>query len=350
MNKDEDQNSRVETDAKPAQQSTTSPEQNTSGVIILQWLSYAFWGWLILGLIWLLSVILINALLDRPVSDVVPYAIAASVVLLPIAFVTDLFYRKHEPITKVGGAMVIMVIHAVLFALLGIVSLIVAVFNGLNAAIETSGNSDAQLVVMFTALGATVLYAAAFVRTLNPFKSKKPLLVYSVAMTSVTILLLALAIAGPFVQTIATRDDRRIEQNLPSVSQAVRSYIEANEKLPANLSDIRLDDDESEQLVKDGLVTYKAENSVPSTESPRNIEHRFQLCVSYKQADKSNRSYGSSYAENKDDYTAGYLNTYGHGKGNVCYKLSTITEAPASIINDDFQNNDGMKIQPVILN
>jgi hypothetical protein len=319
----------------PVVQSTdpiiAKPEANTPGVIILQWLSYAFWGWLILALIWLIGVILANAILGTSVPEIVPYAIAAGVVLLPIAFLTDFFYRKHEPAKKTGVAMVIMVIHAVLFALLAIVSLIVTVFNSLNALIETSNSIDERLVIIFTALTATLLYAATFIRVLNPFKANRPVVVYSAAMATLTLVFIALAIVGPLVQALTTKDDRRIEQNLPSISQGVNDYVQTNEKLPADLSDITFSNDQATLLVEDGLVRYSAQKSVVNGYS---VEHRYQLCVTFKEKDTSGyTSYTSNSANN--DYP-NYLSVSGHAKGEVCYKLSETTA-------QSVRSSDGIK-------
>ena len=305
-------------------------EANTPGVIILQWLSYAFWGWLIIALIWLVSVILTNAILGTSIISVVPYAIAAGVVLLPIAFLTDFFYRKHEPTKKTGVAMVIMVIHAVLFALLAIVALIVTVFNSINAVIEASSSIDGLLVTIFTAMAATLLYAAAFIRVLNPFKTKKAVFIYSAAMVGLTLILIALTIVGPLVKTIATKDDRRIEQNLSSVSQGINDYIETNKKLPTGLSQVSFDNNEASLLTKDNLVNYKTETPVVNSYDPSTIEYRYQLCVTFKEKDGSGYTYtSSSYGSN--DY-ATYLSTSRHGKGEVCYKLSkSVTQTGAGL-------------------
>jgi len=318
--------------AEPAvstEAAVVKPAENTPGVIILQWLSYAFWGWLILAIIWLLSIVLINALLDDPVSGAIPYAIAAGVVLLPIAFLTDLFYRKHEPIKKTGVAMVIMVIHAVLFALLAISALIVAAFNGLNLLIVTTTGVTGMTVLLLVAAGSTLLYAATFLRVLDPFKTKRPVFIYSIAMVAVTVLLIVLAIAGPFAKAFATVNDRRLEQSLPSVSQSINQYIETNEKLPTNLGEVTFDDDDAKALVEDDLVTYKAEKGVANAFLPSRIEYRYQLCATFKEKDDS--SYSARYADN--DYSS-YLSVSGHAKGEVCYKLSeTITQTDATKLN-----------------
>jgi len=361
MNADEDQPPTIETNTTEEPVTTPSPvaaptetpapaattteavpaksEANTPGVVILQWLSYAFWGWLIVAIIWLLGVILTNALLEVSVGSVLPYAIAATVVLLPIAFLTDLYYRKHEPATKTGAAMVIMVIHAVLFALLAIAALIVTVFNSLNALIEDTNDIEGQLVVIYTAIGATLLYAATFIRTLNPFKSNKPVFFYSAAMVTATLIVIAFAIVGPLVQALATKDDRRIEQNLSSVSQGINEYIQTNEKLPANLNDVTYTSDAATLLVEDGLVRYKAEDSTASLFNKNRVEHRYQLCVTFKEEDRT-RSSSYNYGSVLDRYTS-YPRVAGHDKGEVCYKLSeTVTQSAES---SESNNSTGIK-------
>jgi hypothetical protein len=322
------ENHEKETSSSVVKKTTTSEKNNdlsksqsSAGIIVLQWLSYAFWGWLIVALIWLVSITLTNAITGVAVDRLVPYAMAATIVLLPIAFVTDLFYRKHEPRKKEGAATVIMVIHAVLFALIGIGSLIVSVFIGLSMIIGSGEQSDAQTISLLVTLFAAIMYGLVFVRTINPFKTSKVATFYGFGMLILTVVLLILGTAGPVVKSIALRDDRRIEKALPNVESAVSDYIQANKKLPDNLNDIEYSRDDAKTLVADGLVRYKKDANAPedssSLKSYSKTEFRYQLCVTYKQ--KSNNSrYSSSYSAN--EYTT-YVSTYNHGAGEVCYKL-----------------------------
>ncbi len=317
------------------------PQTSSAGVVVLQWLTYAFWGWLILGLLWLMGVVLANFILHESVSETVPYAIATSVVLLPIAFFTDLFYRKHEPVKKAGGAMVIMVIHTVLYALLGIISLIIAVFIGVNSLINVGEPLDSQMVGLFTALFAALLYAALFLRTLNPFKSRKFSLSYGIAMIVVTVTLLVLAIVGPVVASVASRGDRVIEQGLPSVQAAVETYISDNNKLPASLKDVTINNEDAQKLVDENKVEYIAvgkTESVKVKNSQVNSESyfRYQLCVEYK-ADSGNSRYSSGYYDGNGSEGYGtYISTYSHGEGRTCYKLQ---QAAPSDMNVDVKVN-----------
>lgn len=310
---------------------------SSAGVLVLQWLTYAFWGWLILGLIWLMTIVLVNAILDEPVTGMVPYAIAASIVLLPLAFFTDRMYSKQEPPKKAGGEAVIMIVHAVLFAILGILALIITVFTSINLTISINGaaSNDAQLVFLMVTGFSALLWAGAFLRTLNPFHSKKPNRIYSLSMLGLTILLLALALVGPLAKSFATRTDRLIEQNLPSIETSIDAYAQQNNKLPDSLKDLSLDARETTKLIDDGLVEYKKEPTVTKKNlvtGSTTTAYRYQLCVEYSQATKNRSGYSSLY---KKEYQS-YISTSSHGKGKECYKLeSSVTDYTKTTDKED---------------
>lgn len=310
------------------------PQTSSAGVTVLQWLTYAFWGWLAGSLLWLMGIVLSSSILDETTNETTPYAIAASIVLLPLAFICDLLYRKHEPAKKAGGAMVIMVVHAVLFALISIVSLIVAVFITVNGLVEVGSGDDERLVGILTALTATVLFAGAFVRTLNPLKGKQSARIYAFLMLGITLLLLGLTVAGPLVKSISTRGDRVIEQALPTVQSSIDAYVTDNSKLPQSLNDVTFTDEAAEELVEDGKVEYKPEGAMGASildlnnsstllggdsVSPQKKTFRYQLCVEYEAASRnSNKS--SRYDGEVGTYKT-YISTYSHGAGHTCYKL-----------------------------
>lgn len=309
--------------APVAQPQPSHPPVN-AGVIVLQWLTYAFWGWLILGMIWLTYVILVNFIMNRQsIDDAVPYAIASTLVLLPIAFVCDYLYRKHETVHKAGAAMVIMVIHAVIFALFGIGALITAVFTGISVLISGSFIPETHVVIILTAIVATILYAAAFLRTLNPFKNQKIAKYYGLSMLGLTVLLIIFAVFGPVLQTIASRGDRIIEDGLPKIQRAIGNYADENKKLPESLKDLSINDENAQHLIEKGLVEYKLEKKSPATLFEFNTlsenDHRYQLCVEYKKAKGYADSYADRYSDT-DNYTS-YISTSSHKAGRQCYKL-----------------------------
>lgn len=303
----------------------------TAGVLVLQWLSYAFWGWLVASLVWLVYVVTATFLASETVEDVAPYALAAVIVLLPIAFVTDLFYRRYEQQKKIGAATVIMIIHAVIFALSSIGFLIAAVFTGIRLLVDVSSSGTEFLIVsIITLLSAAVLFAITFFRTLNPLKGKKIGIIYSFTVLGVSIALIIAAIAGPIAQSIAARDDKRIEQSLRDVKITIDSYARENEELPDSIESLDYSDEQARGLVEDGLVTYKKDENVsstfkievnPSTGSYTKAQllrmMRYQLCVTYKLADSSS---SRSYSRLSGGYSTSLL-TYGHPAGEVCYKL-----------------------------
>lgn len=292
--------------------------ETSAATVILQWLTYAFWGWLIVALIWLTAIIFFNVILDDPSTEAIPYAVASTIILLPIALTCDFLYRRREPVKKVGAAMVVMVVHAVLFALLGIAALILATFMAVSFAVDGS-ISDGRQVTLYTALFASIVYGATFLRTLNPFQGKKLSFIFTIAMIATTALLLTLSIVGPLVRSIATRDDRLIERGLPSINDAVASHINDARALPDSLNDINILDEDGRALLEQNKVEYVAVGEVKQSESLSSSTLRYQLCVTYKEARRDN--YPSTRSENNDDYVSSYLSTYSHGAGRTCYKL-----------------------------
>lgn len=316
---------------------TEPPHHSSAGVVILQWLSYAFWAWLVIGLIWLVNLSLSTVLLGYDTSGSIPYALAASIVLLPVAFVVDLFYRKHEPIKKHGGAMIIMVIHAVLYALVTIGTLIGAVFIALSMLINDSlALQSSQSVLLYTTLFAALSFGYVFLRVLNPFKSKFFSKIFGFSMLAISAGLIIVGFVGPALNAISLRNDRLIESGLGTLSSAIVSYVGENDKLPDSLKDVELrGSSAATSLIEKGLVTYKPEGKVEATVEDNEDEksyslYRYQLCVTYNKESTyqySDYYYGYGYdgAESdarSDDYDT-YPDTYDHKAGDVCYKLQT---------------------------
>ena len=84
----------------PAQAANPAPHPATNtGQIILQWLTYALWGWTVLIMSILTGMVMASLIGDADISSVA-YPVAAVLVLLPAAFIADLFYSKQEPELK----------------------------------------------------------------------------------------------------------------------------------------------------------------------------------------------------------------------------------------------------------
>lgn len=303
---------------KPAHANSPVPAAKASaGVIALQWLSYAFWFWLIGSLTALISITLSTIILDISAGPTIPYFIAATIVLLPTAFLTDFFYRKHETPHKQGGPAVIMILHVVLFALFAIGTLIGAVFVGLNLLMDAPLEADGRHVSLWALFITAALFGATLFRVLNPTKSKAVTLWYSLSMVAVSIVFIVLAFIWPFGQSVAARDDKLLGSGLPTIVSSISDYVSNNDQLPDSLSDLTLGGD-GKQIVDRNLVEYKNEGLNTQYSSLYSKQYNYQLCVNYvKKSSTSSYSYDTSSG---DSYKS-YLNDYNHPAGNVCYKL-----------------------------
>lgn len=308
----------------PAPKDGDTSQANSAGQIVLQWLTYAFWGWTLLALSVLASLVIQNLINQFDASGAIPYVLAAVLVLLPLSFVCDLFYRKHEPRKKHGAAMVVMVIHTVIFALFGIGALIFSVFSLVQALLATSSvSSSATTASIISSLVIAALYGITFLRTLNPLNNSAISKFYGYAMLGVAGIFIVLSFIGPVAQSAMTKDDRRIEAQLSNVKYAVDNHIRKNNTLPANLSELDLKED-AKAIVDEGLVTYKSDGQIETTGSttPR-PEYRFQLCATFK---KESKDYGRYNDYNTEEYSS-YVSTYNHPAGEVCYKLNYVKDS-----------------------
>lgn len=331
--------------AKPVESKQTPTEatqpvvHNNPGVLVLQWLTYAFWGWTILALAWLTAIsigfFLNPESTENYESTIVSYSLAAVIVLFLVSAVCDAFYARVEPLRKTGGAMVIMIIHAVIFALFGIGALITAVFGMVRLLIGDGdganyGDSGAWTTII-TGLFITLVYGATLLRTVRPFKLKRSGMIYGIFMGVATLAIVIMAIAGPAYSARMTRDDRLIERALPQLSESIRAHTEETNVLPKTLAEVRDDSPEdAKTLIDRNLVEYKPGEKIEvnaqdmllrterSSTSPDEAIYSYTLCVTYK-AKKGTSSYPAYAPEGRQVSP----DTYRHDAGRVCYDLQT---------------------------
>jgi hypothetical protein len=303
---------------------------STPGTLVLQWLTYAFWGWTALALIWLtfLGVSYFIAPDSRRYDEgTVAYSLAAVLVLFAISVICDVLYTRREPLQKAGASMVIMIIHAVIFALFGIGALIAAVFAVVNMLIN--GIGDGAKIALLTGLIIAVVYAGTLLRTLNPLKRGLTSRAYWIFMALVVAGVTAMGIIGPAAYERSTRDDRLIERALPQLSEVINNHTAKSGELPKNLSEVRgTVGDEGRQLIDRNLVEYKTKGKVepnaadaildPSRSVPANAPvYAYELCVTYK-AEKN-----SPYPAYAPESPSVSVDTTYHEAGRVCYNLQT---------------------------
>ena len=347
----------------------SQPEQksqgSSGGVLVLQWLTYAFWFWCGISVSWLAGVVINFFVAGNTGSyewgSVLAYPLASVVIMLGIALVTDFFYAKHEPAKKLGGANVIMLLHVVPFVLIAIGALVTIVFALLNMLLNSDpiASTDGPLQVMLVALVVAVLLGLAATRAFFGSKPRVRLLARA-AFIVVAVGFIVAGVAGPALEAVRTKDDRLIEQALPSLSSDIRDYVNEHNKLPAALSDVTYDESSYsagavQKLIDSKLVTYKA-NTLPSSNSsysPSDIRTQlcmdgptagvcspdstnadtkrfyYQLCTTYKAEKKDRYNYSERNAYTKGDsvgtaldYRYNYVSSISaHPAGDVCYNL-----------------------------
>lgn len=311
------------------------PSTNTPGGLVLQWLTYAFWGWTVFALAWLASLGIgyaLNPEAQSYESTMVAYSLAAVVVLFVISLVCDAIYSRHEPDVKTGASSLLMIIHAVLFALFGIGALIFAVFALVRLFVgdesASYGEAGAQ-TMLYTGLLIALVYGATLLRTLRPFQALRSPKLYWLFMALVTAAVVWLGVSGPVWQARETRDDRLIERGLPPLSDAIRAHAEKTDRLPGSLADVKGQvSGDALALIERNLVEYKPGGEVsdgPDGSTPEFFDgisqgFQYELCVTYK----AKRGDDGYYA--KPGYETGRQvtpDTWAHDAGRVCYDLVT---------------------------
>lgn len=149
-------------------------ESGSHGAVmfILQWVTYALWGWTLLVLSWVIFALVLSMLNESDMGEFILYPISALVILLPASIVADSIYGRKEPRVKKGGALAIMVIHVVIYVLFMIGFLISAMFSIVNMAVSSNDSNDA-LGYFISSLLVSACYALLITRTLRPQTFRK---------------------------------------------------------------------------------------------------------------------------------------------------------------------------------
>lgn len=305
--------------------------------LVLQWLTYAFWGWFALAMLWLSAVVYGFVVAGSDSSSdwasIVSYPIASVLVLLIVAAVVDFFYRRREPAKKEGFATAVMVIHTVIFALFGIGALVGAVFTLISLVLNDAPSADKGIrVALYTALTLVPVYAILTARTTLVAKWRRIPMLTTIVLGIGALVFIAIGVFGPVMQSVATRQDRQVASVLNDIVYAVNSYDQDHDKLPESLEGLTYntygstDAETVKSLLAKGVITYKP-NTDPGTElkpqdaySFRTV-HYYQLCATFTNEQKS--SYGSMPSE-KSGYSES-INAQYHTKGEQCYNVKTNT-------------------------
>jgi len=318
-------------------------------LVVLQWLTYAFWGGTVVSTSALTVALLSFYITGTGFGDFAAYSIAAVLVFLPISIIADIIYGKQEQDRKSGIASVVMIIHAVIFGMYVTGSLISIAFSLVSLMIS-SADTDGTMITLWSSLIITVLFALIFLRVVLPAKLAGLRRYFIIFMTLVVGVITVLGLIGPVNDARLSRNDRLIESGLPTVSDAVETYAASNKKLPDDLKNLVDLKGDAKKLVDDNLVTYTKEdgpkystmNSQMYPEYPSHSEtFYYELSVTYT---KASSSWASTDKGGPKDYTCDkssaessystYLYIYSHPAGKQCYKLQTSGSAYATQSSD----------------
>lgn len=311
-----------------------TPTHGTGASLVLQWLSYAFWGWFGVAITWLAGVTFAYFVTGNStdVTAALAYPLASVIVMCIVALCADLFYSRREPAIKRGGANAIMLVHVVLFVLIGVAAAVTALFSLISALLSTdlTTGTDGQMIACLTSLVTVLVFGLVSLRMLAG--GKKPVLrvVHWVVMSLLAASFIVLSIVGPAMGAQATRGDRLIEEGLPTLNNAIQEYVGEHSKLPEKLSDVETGNvylsTAADALLSRNLVRYTANVKEASrTSSTYNdyvtTTYYYRMCVTYTHTKKGTGTYeGVSLSSTRDSYQT-YLYITSHEKGEVCYDL-----------------------------
>ena len=326
----------------PAPVPVPQTPQGSGASMVLQWLSYAFWGWFGVAMGWLAGVTVAYFVTGNSssVTSALAYPLASVIVMLIVALVADLLYARREPEQKAGGQNVIMLVHVVLFVLITVGAAVTALFSLISMLLNTdpTAGTDGLAITCWTSVVTVFVFGSIALRAFIGGKKRFVRKAHWITMTVLALTFIVLSIVGPAMGAQATKDDRLAEEGLPTLIQGVKEYVNQNGKLPATLSDAVEDSSftarnaAASALVSRNLVRYTP-NIMAATKSSDKLEnaayndytygttHYYQLCVDYKQVKKANGTYYDTSITTGEKYPS-YLTIDAHAKGEVCYKLS----------------------------
>lgn len=350
------------TPAQPAAPVAAAPKShNSAGLLVLEWVAYAFWLWFGIAMTWLVTSVINYYVAESRVESTgewIAYPLAAVIVMLAVTLITDGLYAKHEPVPKTGGASVIMLIHAVIYILAMVGALITAVFALITLVINTGpmNSADGPKVALISSVVLAVMAGLMAARALLAGKRAHVRKIFWGIMTALAIGFLIACMAGPVVQANASKNDRLLESALPALANDISNYASENGKLPGTLAEVKASKynyqkQEVQAIIEKNMVTYKP-NVIPANSKYKTSSYNqsqtlyYQLCATFttaKNPDYYYKTTSSSDSANGASYRTS-IDTYAHEKGNVCYDLQAYGKSSYNYETGNAVN--GVEIKP----
>lgn len=317
--------------ANKEETTTVKPTHSSALNIVLQWLVYVFWFWTLAVLGTVLSGVLIDIFVDSTQDSTwIIYAAAPLVVLLPLASVSDRYYKKVEPREKHGFAAVVMVVNAIIAALCAVGAVVAIVYALLDLVLSTRADTTGNTVALLVSFVIATLSSLFFIRVLYIERFRFIRKRFTQIVLAIALVSLLLVIVFPLVDEVRRKSDRIVEDNYRLVTRAIDNYVSENSgRLPASLDQVDFKDG-AKRAVDTGKITYKPLSltsngdsideltttilDIGNSSSSRNRDRNYELCVDWDYE-----------RDNRYDYpnrSKSYSSSYGHEAGTQCYSES----------------------------
>ena len=282
----------------------------------LQRITYASWAWLAVSLL-LLGQVLFEymvpsgryALLDQLSSSII-FPFYATVILLIISIVADLFYSRRVIINKEKEANKTLTKYTRIYIIMISAAFITFWAFFFDAfwrpwpprSSSQAGFATSNIVVFFYLLA--LLTRVIFVKKFNYVRIISWLL-----MISIVVAMLVASFNGP----ITVRKDIQKQWALNTIESEIRRYVYSHNRLPDSLDSLEfkgssVDANAAKSAIKNNLVSYsKLDSKIINNKSLKS--HEYQLCTTYNK--DAFRKIPSNFVKPSKDtiksiYSAGY--------------------------------------------
>lgn len=282
----------------------------------LQRITYASWAWLAVSLL-LLGQVLFEymipsgqyALLDQLSSSII-FPFYATVILLIISIVADLFYSRRVIINKEKEANKTLTKYTRIYIIMISAAFITFWAFFFDAfwrpwpprPSSQAGFATSNIVVFFYLLA--LLTRVIFVK-----KFKYVRIISWLLMISIVVAMLVASFNGP----ITVRKDIQKQWALNTIESEIRRYVYSHNRLPDSLDSLEfkgssVDANAAKSAIKNNLVSYsKLDSKIINNNSLES--HEYQLCTTYNK--DAFRKLPSNFVKPSKDtiksiYSAGY--------------------------------------------
>jgi len=308
------------------------PSLESAGIITLEWLTYVFWGLASLALNILVSLVVSYYVVEQGItaSEPVAYAVAASLILLPIAFVTDVIFSKREDALKSSASSIARIVFSILYALVALGGLVSLVFIGINTLLN-GFMGDEVWVAVATSFTIFLAYLLLLARVAKPHLLGSMRYIYRLLVTSVIIIVCILAINGPVANAFKTRQDRSIRSSMELIVNSIRDNVNSGKSLPSNINEAvssvpqymysKSQSENTIDFASRGLITYEP-NSRQVTTSGNATTYYYQICGVFEYETVSGTGSTTPVQTTSTSGYSSYLDFGSIKKGKNCYGIS----------------------------